>query len=71
MASLSLRQRLGIGLGALLLVLVVGYRVIRPFHLRWGATAEEVARAMPGDLARIGWTRSGFHPRVATRLPDS
>lgn len=36
-------------------------RLIRPWHLRWGATAEEVARAMPGD----DWVA---HPAlVATR----
>lgn len=29
---------------------VIAYRIlIRPWHLRWGATAEEVARSMPGD----------------------
>jgi hypothetical protein len=29
---------------------LLGYvRVIRPWHLRWGATDEEVARSMPGD----------------------
>jgi hypothetical protein len=26
--------------------------------LRWGATQEEVASAMPGDLEHIGWTRA-------------
>lgn len=24
-------------------------RTVRPWHLRWGATDEEVARTMPGD----------------------
>lgn len=29
---------------------VVGYlRMVKPWHLRWGATDAEVARAMPGD----------------------
>ena len=45
------------GLGIMLLVLVVGYLFIRPWHLRWGATTEDVSRAMPGDLEHIGWTR--------------
>ena len=46
------------GLGIMLLVLVVGYLFIRPWHLRWGATTEDVSRAMPGDLEHIGWTRA-------------
>ncbi|MFM8874672.1 MAG: hypothetical protein ACKOGC_01275 [Anaerolineae bacterium] len=46
------------GLGIMLLVLVVGYLFIRPWHLRWGATTEDVLRAMPGDLEHIGWTRA-------------
>ncbi len=32
------------------LVVLLGYlTVLRPWHLHWGATAEEVNRAMPGD----------------------
>jgi hypothetical protein len=42
----------------MLMVIVLGYLVIRPWHLRWGATVEEVTRAMPGDLEHIGWTRA-------------
>jgi hypothetical protein len=42
----------------MLLVLIVGYLAIRPWHLRWGATDEDVSRAMPGDLEHIGWTRA-------------
>ena len=44
--------------GFMLLVLILGYLAIRPWHLRWGATEEEVSRAMPGDLEHIGWTRA-------------
>ena len=40
----------GIGLAALGVVLLGVYlRFIRPWQLRWGATDEEVGRAMPGD----------------------
>lgn len=46
------------GLGIVLLVLILGYLVIRPLHLRWGTTAEEVSRAMPGDLDGMRWTRA-------------
>lgn len=46
------------GLGVMLLVLILGYLAIRPLHLRWGATIEEVRQAMPGDLEHIGWTRA-------------
>lgn len=38
--------RLSIAFGLFLLVYVVA---IRPWHLRWGATDEEVVRALPGD----------------------
>ncbi|MBN1874234.1 MAG: hypothetical protein JXA33_08380 [Anaerolineae bacterium] len=46
------------GLGIVLLILSLGYSVIRLFHLRWGATAEEVSRPMPGDLNGTRWTRA-------------
>ena len=46
------------GLGIMVLVVILGYLAIRPWHLRWGATDEEVARAMQGDLEHIGWTRA-------------
>jgi len=46
------------GLGITLLLLFLGYFAIRPVHLRWGATGEEVRRAMPGDLDGRRWTRA-------------
>ena len=43
-------KKIGIGLAALGAVLFgVYFRFIRPWQLRWGATDEEVARAMSGD----------------------
>ena len=43
-------KKMGVVLVALAAVAVVTYlRFIRPWQLRWGATDEEVARAMPGD----------------------
>lgn len=51
-------KRLVSGVGVVLLVLILGYLVIRPIHLRWGATAEEVVREMPGDLNGMRWTRA-------------
>jgi hypothetical protein len=42
----------------MLLVLILGYLAINPWLLRWGATEDEVSRAMPGDLGHIGWTRA-------------
>jgi hypothetical protein len=43
-------KQIGVGLAALGAVsLGVYLRFIRPWHLRWGATDEEVRRAMPGD----------------------
>lgn len=51
-------KRIFSGLGIMLLVLILGYLAINPWLLRWGAMDEEVARAMPGDLDHIGWTRA-------------
>lgn len=51
-------KRFFTGMGIIWLVLILGYLAIRPWHLRWGATNEEVSRAMPGDLEHIGWTRA-------------
>lgn len=52
------RRRILGGLGLVLVVLLLGYLVIRPFHLRWGATDQDISRAMPGDLAGARWTRA-------------
>lgn len=57
MSKRTKNQRFSIGTGSLLLVLILGYLAINPWLLRWGATNEEVSRAMPGDLDHIGWTR--------------
>lgn len=57
MSKRTKNQRFFIGTGSLLLVLILGYLAINPWLLRWGATNEEVSRAMPGDLDHIGWTR--------------
>ncbi len=46
MSKCSTSTRVALGLAAAFAL----YRfVIRPWHLRWGATAEEVRRSMPGD----------------------
>ncbi len=37
------------GLVSILVVLLGYLSLLRPWHLHWGATAEEVNRAMPGD----------------------
>lgn len=58
MSKKTRTKRFFSGLGIMLLVLVLGYLVIRPFHLHWGATADEVSQSMPGDLEHIGWTRA-------------
>jgi hypothetical protein len=42
--------KIGVGVAALgAVVFGVYLRFIRPWQLRWGATDEEVARAIPGD----------------------
>jgi len=47
MAAILETASLAVGLGA---VVGVAYlRVVRPWQLRWGATDEEVARALAGD----------------------
>jgi hypothetical protein len=58
MSKSTKTKRFFAGLGIMLLVLILGYLAIRPWHLYWGATEEEVSRAMPGDLEHIGWTRA-------------
>jgi hypothetical protein len=52
------RRRFWAGLGIILLVLILGYIAIRPFHLRWGATPAELAAAIPGDISGRSWTRA-------------
>jgi len=39
----------GVGLGILTLVVALYLWVVKPWHIRWGATEDEVVRAMPGD----------------------
>lgn len=46
------------GIGLTLLVLVLGYSLIRPVHLRWGASDADLQRPMPGDLGGSRWTRA-------------
>jgi hypothetical protein len=58
MSNSKKTRRFFTGAGILLLVLILGYLGINPWLLRWGATEEEVARSMPGDLDHIGWTRA-------------
>ena len=58
MSESTKTKRFFTGAGILLLVLILGYLGINPWLLRWGATNEEDARAMPGDLDHIGWTRA-------------
>ncbi len=38
-----------VALGALVVLLALYFRFIKPWHLRWGATDEEVSMTMPGD----------------------
>lgn len=40
---------IGVGLGILVAVVALYLLVVKPWHMRWGATDTEVARAMPGD----------------------
>jgi len=58
MAQRTKTKRFFTGVGIMLLVLILGYLGINPWLLRWGATDEEISRAMPGDLDHIGWTRA-------------
>ncbi len=54
----SKRKRIFSGMGIVLLALVLGYMAVRPFHLRWGATEEEISMSMPGTLNGRSWTRA-------------
>lgn len=55
--GMRLRRALG-GLALAILIFGLGYLLLRPTLLRWGATDAEAAAAMPGDLAGHGWTRA-------------
>ncbi len=45
-----MRKTVAVGVAALGATILGGYvRFMRPWQLRWGATDEEVARALPGD----------------------
>jgi hypothetical protein len=58
MSKFAMIKRIFGGLAGVLLVLAGGYMLLRPIHLRWGATDAEVAQAMPGDLDGMRWTRA-------------
>ena len=51
-------KRFFAGAGIALLVLTFGYTLLRPFHLRWGASDADLMRPMPGDLSGSRWTRA-------------
>lgn len=51
-------KRFFAAIGIALLTLTIGYSLLRPFHLRWGATDADIARSMPGDLGGSRWTRA-------------
>ena len=40
---------LATGCGLLAAVIAIYLTVLKPWHMRWGATDEDVNRAMPGD----------------------
>ncbi len=46
------------GAAIALLTLTIGYSLLRPLHLRWGASEADLQRAMPGDLGGSRWTRA-------------
>ncbi len=54
--SNAMKTRCGVSIAGCVAALAAGAAtayalVVRPWHLRWGATDEEVARTMPGDEA--------------------
>lgn len=51
-------KRFFAGVGIALLVLTLGYILVRSFHLRWGASDADLQRPMPGDLDGSRWTRA-------------
>lgn len=57
-SKLQKTKRILAGLAVVLFLLIAGYSLLRPFHLRWGATAAEAAAPMPGDLTGRRWTRA-------------
>jgi hypothetical protein len=51
-------KRFFTGAAVALLTLAIGYSILRPLHLRWGARDADLQRAMPGDLSGSRWTRA-------------
>jgi hypothetical protein len=58
MSKRTKTKRFFAGIGMMLIIVILGYLMVSPWYLSWGATNEEVARSMPGDLEHIGWTRA-------------
>lgn len=51
-------KRFFAGVFITLLILIIGYAFLRPFHLRWGASDADLQRPLPGDLTGSRWTRA-------------
>jgi hypothetical protein len=51
-------KRFFAGFGIALLVLTLGYSLLRLVHLRWGASDADLMRPMPSDLSGSRWTRA-------------
>lgn len=46
------------GFGLALLIVVIGYIILRPIHRHWGANELEASAPMQGDLNGVQWTRA-------------
>jgi hypothetical protein len=55
---------------ALVALIALYLLVIRPWHLRWGATDEEVARPMPGDETHAHPSFSGTRAVTVRARPE-
>src|SRR4051794_37751385 len=62
--------RLGALLGATAALFAVFFLVARPWYLRWGATAEDQRRPLPGDDIAIG-TGPGETRAIAIHAPPA
>lgn len=58
MPSRQRTKRILLGIAFALSLLVLGYLALRPLAYNYGASAEEAARAMPGDTGGPTWTRA-------------
>jgi hypothetical protein len=71
MRRVRLRRLMLFAAAAFVVLIGVYLLAIRPWHLRWGATDEEVDRPMPGDEINAQPSFNGTRAVTVRARPDS